>query len=141
MKMIKNTVGFTMVEVVVAIGILGLLITPVLALFVGSARNAARSGDYTVSVMLAREKIEEIKGLSASEVEKMVGESPLKESLIIDNAEYRTVITLLKTDPAEAFTAGGEEENNQNLYHVQVRVKWGERDAEAVVMEYLLFRN
>jgi general secretion pathway protein I len=52
--------GFTLIEVVVAMAILGIGITIILELFSGSLRLLRTSGEYTKAVNYARVKMEEI---------------------------------------------------------------------------------
>jgi prepilin-type N-terminal cleavage/methylation domain-containing protein len=55
-----STTGFTLIEVVVAMAILGIGMTVILELFSGSLRLLRTSGEYTKAVNYARIKMEEI---------------------------------------------------------------------------------
>jgi general secretion pathway protein I len=55
-----STTGFTLIEVVVAMAILGIGMTVILELFSGSLRLLRTSGEYTKAVNYARVKMEEI---------------------------------------------------------------------------------
>jgi general secretion pathway protein I len=57
---ILSTTGFTLIEVVVAMAILGVGITMMIELFSGSLRLARTSGEYTKAVNYARVKMEEM---------------------------------------------------------------------------------
>jgi general secretion pathway protein I len=50
--------GFTLVEVVVAMAILGISLVVVIELFSGGLRLGRASEEYTVAAQLARQKIE-----------------------------------------------------------------------------------
>ena len=52
--------GFTLIEVVVAMAILGVGLTVIIELFSGSLRLVRTSGEYTKAVNYARVKMEEI---------------------------------------------------------------------------------
>jgi len=51
--------GFTLMESLVAVMILGVALVTVMQLFAGGLRSARASADYTRAVFLAREKLEE----------------------------------------------------------------------------------
>ena len=52
--------GFTLLEVVVAIGLLGILMAAAVELLAVGVRSAKASGDYTQAVMLGKQKLDEI---------------------------------------------------------------------------------
>lgn len=57
---VLSTTGFTLIEVVVAMAILGVGITLIIELFSGSLRLVRTSGEYTQAVNYARVKLEEV---------------------------------------------------------------------------------
>jgi general secretion pathway protein I len=59
-RRVLSTTGFTLIEVVVAMAILGIGMTVLLELFSGSLRLLRTSGEYTKAVNYARVKMEEI---------------------------------------------------------------------------------
>jgi general secretion pathway protein I len=56
----KKDIGFTLIEVVVALAILGIGLTVIIELFAGGLRLARVSEEYTRAVNLARNKMEEM---------------------------------------------------------------------------------
>ncbi len=52
--------GFTLVEVIIAIAILGICLTLIMQLFAGGLRAARTSCDYSRAVIHAKDKLEEI---------------------------------------------------------------------------------
>lgn len=52
--------GFTLLEILVAFVVIGVLGAAMLQLFQGSLRNVALSGEYTEAAMLARSKLAEL---------------------------------------------------------------------------------
>ncbi len=60
MKRSKSKTGFTLIEVVVALAILGVGFTVIIELFAGGLRLARISEEYTKAVNYARTKMEEI---------------------------------------------------------------------------------
>ena len=61
MKKITNTKGFTLIEIVISLGILLIGILAVLALFPVGFDSAGRSADLTKATIYAQNKMEEIK--------------------------------------------------------------------------------
>jgi general secretion pathway protein I len=57
---IFSTTGFTLMEVVVAMAILGVALTVIIELFSGGLRMARTSAEYTKAINYARMKMEEI---------------------------------------------------------------------------------
>ena len=55
-----STTGFTLIEVVVAMAILGVALTVIIELFSGGLRLARTSAEYTKAINYARIKMEEI---------------------------------------------------------------------------------
>ena len=56
----ENNKGFTLLEVIIAIAIMGISIVLIMQLFSGGLRLGKTSGDYTAAVIHAREKMEEM---------------------------------------------------------------------------------
>lgn len=55
-----STIGFTLLEVVVAIALLGIVLATALELLAVGLRSVKASGDYTQAVLLARRKLDEL---------------------------------------------------------------------------------
>lgn len=55
-----NKRGFTLLEVMIAIAILGVALTVILQLFAQGLDSAERSGEYSKAVLYAKEKMEEL---------------------------------------------------------------------------------
>ena len=62
-KLIRNTKGFTLIEIVISLGILLIGILAVLALFPVGFDSASRSADLTKATIYAQDRMEEIKRL------------------------------------------------------------------------------
>ncbi len=103
--------GFTLFEVVVAIAVLGIGIAMVMQLFSGGLRSGRASQDYTLGVILAREKMEE------TLIE------PVEGSGEFDNG-YRW--------QADVASYGSSEED-LNLLEIKVRVSWPDSNKERSV--------
>ncbi|MDD5546659.1 MAG: prepilin-type N-terminal cleavage/methylation domain-containing protein [Candidatus Omnitrophica bacterium] len=62
-KFISNAKGFTLIEIVISLGILMIGILAVLALFPVGFDSASRSADLTKATIFAQDRMEEIKRL------------------------------------------------------------------------------
>jgi general secretion pathway protein I len=82
--------GFTLIEVVVALAILGVGLTVIIELFSGGLRLATASMEYTKAVNYARTKMEEVAVKSALEVGTGEGES--------DDKAFRWQVAVKKVD-------------------------------------------
>jgi len=72
MKRNKDSAGFTLLEVMVALAILSVGLVSLFQLFSGSLRSAKVSADYTKAVIGAQKKMDEILGcLYVEDFEKM----------------------------------------------------------------------
>ncbi len=132
--------GYTFIELMVAITILGFLIAPLLGLFTGSFSSITAAGNKTAAVNLGREKMESLKAGGYEFVyDYYVSRetSPFTEENIPAWPRYRrtTEVAPLKLDQEE-FPPGAE------LVHIKITVYWTDRGAESVeVLESTLGRR
>lgn len=59
----KKDEGFTLIEVIVAMAILGISLTLVMQLFSGGLRSAKAASDYTRAIVHAKDKMEELSSM------------------------------------------------------------------------------
>jgi len=106
--------GFTLVEVVVAMAVLGISLVLVIELFSGGLRLARASEEYTVAAQLARQKLEEIS--LNHQPEEGVKEGDFDHM-------YRWQVDVKKT---ELLPFGKETDYSPpaELYQIQVRIIW-----------------
>jgi general secretion pathway protein I len=106
--------GFTLVEVVVAMAILGISLVLVIELFSGGLRLGRASEEYTVAAQLARQKIEEIA------LYKQVQEGSEEGEF---DSTYRWQVEVKKIDllPLANET---DYKPPAYLYQIQVRIIW-----------------
>jgi general secretion pathway protein I len=106
--------GFTLVEVVVAMAILGISLVLVIELFSGGLRLGRASEEYTVAAQLARQKIEEI--ALYKQVKEGIEEGEF-------DSTYRWQMEVKKIDllPLANET---DYKPPADLYQIQVRIIW-----------------
>ena len=110
----RSTTGFTLLEVVVAMAILGVALTVIIELFSGGLRLARTSTDYTKAINYARMKMEEIAVQQTMEEGSQEGE--------FDSA-FRWQVETKKVDvlPIEK---GIDFKPPTQLFQVKVNVLW-----------------
>lgn len=59
----KEGAGFTLIEVIVAMAILGISLTLVMQLFSGGLKSAKAASDYTRAIVHAKDKMEELSSM------------------------------------------------------------------------------
>lgn len=95
--------GFTLIEVIIAIAILGISLVMVMQLFAGGLRAARTSCDYSRAVIHAKEKMEE------------KTEYPVQDSGVFDDGfKWETEVESYKE----------LEDNPYKLVKIKVRVMW-----------------
>jgi len=106
--------GFTLVEVVVAMAILGISLVLVIELFSGGLRLGRTSEEYTVAAQLAHQKIEEI--ALYKQVEEGIEEGEF-------DSTYRWQVEVKKID---LLLLANETDYKPpaELYQIQVRIIW-----------------
>ncbi len=123
--------GYTFIELLIALALLGLVITPILTLYSSTALMVSNSADYSVAVNLCRDKIEQLKALESSELEYfyLAGEFILEDQL----PGYPGFERLTTVAPFHYFNghAGGDNEPAENIMlSIDVTVRWVEGDHE-----------
>jgi general secretion pathway protein I len=113
--------GFTLLEVIIALAILGVSFALAMELLANGVRSARASEDYTQAVLLGRQKMAE-----------MVGATPLKASA--DSGEFGPGFRWT----SEILPLPQEEELPASLYQVRVRVTWSGRQGEKALDLYTL---
>ena len=95
--------GFTLIEVVIAIAILGISLVMVMQLFAGGLRAARTSCDYSRAVIHAKDKMEE------------KTEYPVQDSGVFDDGfKWETEVESYKEN----------KDNPYKLIKIKVRVMW-----------------
>jgi prepilin-type N-terminal cleavage/methylation domain-containing protein len=111
----SNESGFTLLEVVLAMVIIGIVIVPVMGLFSGSQIRYDRSTEETIAVNLAQQKMEEIVG---GEMEEVI-ENP---DSWIEFENYAGFFYQVDLTPPEEN--GPSDQDKLKLYKIDVRVQY-----------------
>ena len=120
--------GFTLIEVVIALAILGIGLTVIMELFSGGLRLGRVSEEYTKAMNYASVKMEEIANQKTIEEGEDEGEF---------DKTYRWKIGIEKTDilPGDR---GTEFKPPADFYHIRISVFWksGSKDKSASLESY-----
>lgn len=104
--------GFTLLEVIIAVAIMGISMVLIMQLFSGGLRLGKTSGDYTAAVIHAREKMEEM----LISPEAGAGEFDNKYKWQSEVSSYSTA-----------------EKKDSKLIRISVKVSWQENKALELV--------
>lgn len=132
--------GFSLLEILVAFGIMAVALTIVLRIFGSGVNTAINSEDYTIAVQIA----ESLMARTGTEIPLNVGEISGSE---INKYNWSVMIQPVAT-PAFALIQGvnashrisnqsttGAEENPLQMVSVQVLVSWGDDNERRRVLE------
>jgi len=123
----KSQQAFTLIEILLAIGILALGITAVLFLFTIGARSHKRAVDRTRAALLAQTVLNQIK---ADLLSPDLGQ--LKRYTIADDDIQLTEQPARNAEfPEFYYTVTFDPLPDARFYKVRVQVRWGEESAKA----------
>lgn len=115
--------GFSLLEVIVALAILGIGLALITQLFAGGLRSVGVSEEYTRAILLARLKMEEVIHLSETVKSTESGE--------IEGTEFTWEAEVV---PAELGERDDDRYEKVEAFYLTVRVKWpgimGQRQVE-----------
>jgi general secretion pathway protein I len=111
----KKNSGFTLVEIVVAMAVLGIGLVLVIELFSGGLRLGRASEEFTLAGQFARQKMEEV--FLAAEI----GEGTEEGDFTDTTYRWETVVKKVDLLPASLET---DYRPPAELYQIQVRVLW-----------------
>ena len=119
--------GFTLLETLVALAILGLGVTSMLQLMGTSSRNAARASATTTAVFAAEELMEELSTLGESELRQRSGEAGDWAARARASESRRLRLSRERGAGAVAYTYAvrvAPVRSEVGLYRVDVAVAW-----------------
>jgi general secretion pathway protein I len=123
-----GTRGFTLIETVIALAILGIGLTVIIELFSGGLRLARTSEEYTKAMNFARTKLEEI--ISQQNIEEGTDEGEFDDT-------FRWQVNTKKMDllPVEKDS---DFKPPVELFQVKVDILWksGSKDKSATIQSY-----
>jgi general secretion pathway protein I len=111
----KRNVGFTLMEVLVSMAILGIALTLILELFSGGLRSAKISEEYTKAIWYGKAKMEEM--LSVQDLSEGVTEGSF-------DSQYAWRSEVKKSNPKLTVEEDGQASLPIDLYQIVVRVTW-----------------
>lgn len=111
----KRNSGFTLMEVVVSLAILGICLTIILELFSGGLRSAKLSEDYTKAIWYGRMKMEEV--LTAPSLSEGITEGSF-------DSHFTWRREVKRKNPKLSLEENGGEGLPIDIYQIIVRITW-----------------
>ncbi len=128
-SILGSNYGYSFIELLVAISILGLVTAPFLALFSGSHLFINSAGRQSTAVNLCRARIEEVKSLGCSTARDLYlnndGSSPITEESVEGFNRFRRVTDLRPF----YFSCENQPATELTLLVITVTVYWEEGNA------------
>lgn len=123
--------GYTFVELLLAITILGIVVSPLIALFSGSYFAINNAGKHTIASNLCRDRIESLKSSGYSSLDQLYvsgNGSAIIEDNLPDHPGFKRT-TILSLYPLEIRPENSEDEGQTvNLLYIEVTVSWTSRE-------------
>ncbi|MBU1006642.1 MAG: prepilin-type N-terminal cleavage/methylation domain-containing protein [Candidatus Omnitrophica bacterium] len=116
-KQIGNRKGFSLLELIIAIGVLAIGLVGVLQIFPVGLRASQRAGTLTKAAFLAQNKMEEVKMAGFDAIAELPPKIPLSGS--DPDFEWEIFIDDVALDGIES---------DDNMRKVKVKVTWTERN-------------
>jgi len=104
---IKKYTGFTLIEAVVVIGVLGVVIMSILTMFNSSVRNSAAARARLVAVTLATQEMEKIRNLDYKKVCIGGGDCIINNDQIFEKGGIKYTVTIAVNKVDDAFDGCG----------------------------------
>ncbi|MDW7740191.1 MAG: type II secretion system protein [Bacillota bacterium] len=127
--LLQDNRGYTFTEILVAITILGLVITPILTLFISSFQSINHAGKRTTAVNLCREQLEQVKAAGYSDVYRDYLE---EGSELYFESEIEGFTGFSRETRVEPYILTVSEDTSLELLQITVTVKWQQRNIERV---------
>jgi len=130
MKKMKNNGGFTLVELIIAVAILAIVITPLISNFIQSSRLNLKGRKYLNEMNLAQDIMEGLSGYTADEINKCItevkadttGTKTLAGTIFPQGTDYGAITVTVGTDSVLTYEFEDVEtvETNHNKYKVEL---------------------
>ncbi|MDK2122872.1 type IV pilus modification PilV family protein [Parachitinimonas caeni] len=132
-NLLRNSQGFTLIEVLVALVVLGIGVASVLTAYSGSMRMMKRSADYETAVLLARSKLDEATAVPDAELDDDGAEERYNGTLFAYRISWTPIPLLDESLSKKAKLAVGLDE-------VKVEVHWEDegQDRQYSLISYRL---
>jgi len=104
--------GFTLIEILAAVTIFGIMLLPISNLFFYNIKTTVQSHKISIATAIAQDKIEQLKSMSKYEL-KLIGEKNIVEEINYENNIYERITRVIEEDKlftldVKVYSKGGE---------------------------------
>ena len=110
--------GFSLLEVLVSLGLLGLILTVVIGLFLSSYSVSASSSSLTVAGQLGAGELARLKSRTYTDLKSLIGGTSAPRKLVQNGVEYELLSTVSSLKDKTGDTA------DTDLLQLVVTVSW-----------------
>ena len=128
--LLRDRAGFTLMEIMVSLAIIGIALVTILQLFSGALRSARLSKDYSIALLEAKKKMDMIVAVrSIDDLDVLFEEEEFTQ--IREGYSY-DILGPDEFDLPEGLYTDVEDENgspddlDDQLYTVGIRINWGD---------------
>ncbi len=126
----KHTGGYTLIELLIALAVLGLVAAPCFALFTAGISAITSAGNRTEALHLGRNKVEELKSLGPAGIYSFYLENNNNPYLELNPDGYQGYSRVSLVTPVTVYTEPGSGFETIIVLQVDVTVTWEQHQSE-----------
>lgn len=127
---IRSSGGYTFIELLIAIAILGMIVSPFLMMFTGSYLSINSSGNQSIAINLCRQQVEKIKALGYDSALSNYSADKVNINTLEENIDGFPGFKRLTIVKPYIFTCTNNPELDVELLLIEVSVTWKEGKSE-----------
>lgn len=126
----RSNYGYTFIELLIALTILGLLISPVLMMFSGSFLSIKNAGNHSTAVNLCRQQMEKVKSLGYDSALDLFSLEHSNSNAPEENINNFPGFKRVTTVSPYILTCTNKPDLNAELLLIEITVTWNEGGTE-----------
>jgi len=129
-SILRSNSGYTFIELLVALTILGLMVTPILMLFSGSFLSIGNAGNQSAAVSLCRQQMEKVKALGYDSALDLCPAGNGNSNNIEDNIEGFKGFRRATTVSPYILSCTNDPDLEVELLLIEITVTWSDGKKE-----------